>query len=130
MRGTTKMLCAAVSLPLFLSCGCGDDDAPAVLPPVFVLSGDWETFVTPLGGSEQGPMTCVIVQTGNSLFVYDDTGTDLVGSGTISGNSVEITLQIDTDVYVTLTGTADTADHLEGTFVASDETGTWRCERV
>ena len=127
MRGTMKMLCAAALFALFLACGCGDDDAPAVLPAAFVLSGDWDVTIPDPGGST---VPCVIVQTGNSLFVYDDTGTDLIGSGTISGDFVRITFHIDTDVYVTLTGTASSADELDGTFVAPGETGGWSADRV
>jgi len=131
MRGTTKMLCVAATIPLLLACGCDDDDdGPALLPPAFDLTGTWEVYTTPDSGSEVGPLTGIINQTGNSLLVYDDTGTQLVGSGTITGDAVRISLAVGPGVYATLTGTATSADHVEGTYVVPGETGTWRCERV
>ncbi len=131
MRGTTKMSCVAAAIPLLLACGCDDDDdAPALLPPAFDLTGTWEVYTRPDGGSEIGPLTGIIQQTGNSLLVYDDTGVQLVGSGTISGDVVRISLAVGPGVYATLNGTATSADHVEGTYVAPGETGTWRCERV
>jgi len=130
MRGTMKMLCVAAAVPLLLACGCDDDDEAALLPPAFDLTGTWEVYTTPDGGSEVGPLTGIINQTGNSLLVYDDTGIQLVGSGTISGDVVRISLAVGPGVYATLTGTATSADHVEGTYVAPGETGTWRCERV
>ncbi len=131
MPETTKMLCAGVAIPLLLACGCDDDDdAPALLPPAFDLAGTWEVYTTPDGGSEVGPLTGIIQQNGNSLLVYDDTGVQLVGSGTISGKAVRISLAVGPGVYATLTGTATSADHVDGTYAAPGEIGTWRCERV
>lgn len=63
----------------------GTWSAAKAQPPAFDISGSWSGFLTPQGGTEQGPNCITFTQAGSFLTFSGALG----GSGILSGNNIQ-----------------------------------------
>jgi hypothetical protein len=127
--------------------GCGNDSGTwhAVrghIVPQFSISGAWTVFHTTQGGTEQGPGFAMFSQTGSSLsftLIDEGNGTAKTGSGTISGNNIQLnfanTDKCNNPATASLTGTISSdGNTMSGNYTngtgSCGETGTWRATRA
>jgi len=68
---------------------CGENGtwrATKALPPASDISGNWAGYMTPQGGTEQGPACLTFTQTGSYFTISGVNG----GSGILSGNAIRM----------------------------------------
>lgn len=109
-------------------------------PSIVNIAGAWSIFHTPQGGAEQGPNFATFSQTGNAVTLnyYTDDGIMKTGSGTISGNNIQLSFgntdSCNNAATVTITGTISAdGTTITGTYTqtgtsgncSGGETGTW-----
>ena len=107
--------------------------------PSFNIADTWSGFVTPSGGTEQGPVCITFTQTGSFLAFSGD----IAGSGILSGNNIMLQFSQQTGGGATpgcktdnhFTGSMPDGNSASGTFTTSndcgipDTSGTWRAVR-
>ncbi|MFZ3138560.1 MAG: hypothetical protein WA126_14345 [Thermodesulfovibrionales bacterium] len=101
--------------------------------PAVDVSGYWKIYHTE-GSTEIGPDYMSLSQAGNRItgtFISgtgDNIGEEFYVSGIISGASISLILYLDTEIYITGSGSSAI---MNGTYKAQKgQSGTWRAERT